>query len=343
MQILEENLKGNEGEIKLIPENLEDLWHLRFIIEKGDVVYSVTKRASHSDDKLRGDKELITVRIGVEVEKVEFHKFANRLRISGKIVAGIEEAGFHTLNIVVGRELSIRKIWKEEQLKRLKRAVENSKRPEIAILTVEEGEAVAGALREWGVEEIFEKKCSYAKDYGGARKEFFEDLFETLKSIKFRYLVIAGPGFIKNDFYDFLRQKDAEMAKRALLVDTYSIGRRGFIEVLKRRVIDKIVGEIRLAEEAELVERLLEGIAKNEKVSYGLEDVKRAKEYGAIEILLISDDFLLEEREKWDIDSFMEEVERAGGKVLILSSEFEPGEIVSKLGGICAILRFRVE
>jgi len=343
VQILEENLKGNEGEIKLIPENLEDLWHLRFIIERGDVVYSVTKRASHSDDKLRGDKELITVRIGVEVEKVEFHKFANRLRISGKIVAGIEEAGFHTLNIVVGRELSIRKSWKEEQLKRLKKAVESSKRPEVLILTVEEGEAVAGALREWGVEEIFEKRHSYAKDYGGARKEFFEELFETLKSIKFRYLVIAGPGFIKNDFYDFLRQKDAEIAKRSLLVDTSSIGRRGFIEVLKRRVIDKIVGEIRLAEEAELVERLLEGIAKNEKVSYGLEDVKRAKEYGAIEILLISDDFLLEEREKWDIDGFMEEVERTGGKVLILSSEFEPGEIVSKLGGICAILRFKVE
>ncbi|MEM5824289.1 MAG: hypothetical protein QXE98_06070 [Archaeoglobaceae archaeon] len=32
-----------------------------------------------------------------------------------------------------------------------------------------------------------------------------------------------------------------------------------------------------------------------------------------------------------------------GGKVAILSSEFEPGEIVSKLGGICALLRFEIE
>lgn len=343
MQIIEENLRDHEGEIKLIPETLEDLWHLKFIIEKGDVVFSLTKRASHSDDKLRGDKEMITVRIGVEVEKVEFHKYANRLRVSGKIISGVEESGFHTLNIVVGRELSILKKWKVEQLKRLRKAVESSNRPEVVILTIEEGEAIAGALREWGIEEIFEKKHSYAKNYGGTRNEFFSDLFETLKNINFRYLVIAGPGFIKKDFYEFLRQKDAEMAKRAMIVDTSSIGRRGFIEVLKRRAIDKIIGEIRLAEEAEVVERLLEGIAKNEKVSYGLEDVKRAKEYGAIEILLVSDDFLLREREKWDIDSFMEEVEGAGGRVLILSSEFEPGEIVSKLGGICAILRFKVE
>jgi protein pelota len=342
VQIVEENLRDHEGEIKLIPENLEDLWHLRFIIEKGDVVFSLTKRASHSDDKLRGDKELITVRIGVEVEKVEFHRFANRLRITGRIVGGVEEAGFHTLNIVVGRELSIRKRWKDEQLKRLRKAVESSKRPEVVILTIEEGEAIAGALREWGIEEIFEKRQSYGKDYGGTRSEFFEELFEALKNTSFRYLVIAGPGFTKKDFYEFLRQKNLDLTRRTVIVDTSSIGRRGFIEVLKRRAIDRIIGEIRLAEEAEVVERLLEGIAKNEKVAYGLEEVRRAKEYGAIEVLLVSDDFLLTEREKWDIDSFMEDVQKTGGRVLILSSEFEPGEIVSRLGGICAILRFEV-
>ena len=69
MQIVEENLRGNEGEIKLIPENLDDLWHLKFIIEKGDVVFALTKRASQSSDKLRSDKEMVTVRVGSEVEK----------------------------------------------------------------------------------------------------------------------------------------------------------------------------------------------------------------------------------------------------------------------------------
>lgn len=343
MQILEEKLRDHEGEIRIVPETLEDLWHLRFIIEKGDIVFSITKRASHSDDKLRGDKELITVRLGVEVEKVEFHKFANRLRIVGRIVSGLEEAGFHTLNILVGRELTISKKWKEEQLKRLRKAVESSKRPEVLVLTIEEGEAIAGVLRDWGIEELFEKRRSYSKDYGGKRVEFFEELFETLKNISFRFLVIAGPGFTKKDFYDYLRQRDPELANKAVMVDTSTIGRRGFIEVLKRKTIDRLVGEIRLAEEAEFVDKLLEGIAKNEKVAYGLEEVKKAKDYGAIEILLVSDDFLLRERERWAIDEFMEEVEKSGGKVLILSSEFEPGEIVSKLGGIGAILRFEIK
>ncbi len=342
MQIVEENLRGNEGEIKLIPENLDDLWHLKFIIEKGDVVFALTKRASQSNDKLRSDKEMVTVRLGIEVEKVEFHKFANRLRISGKIVAGIDESGYHTLNVTVGKEISIIKKWKDEQLERLRRAVEDSSRPEIVMLTIEEGYAVAGALRQWGVEEIFEERMGYGKGMGDSRREFFGEVAAKLESVDFKYLVIAGPGFAKNDFHDFLKEKYPEMAKKAVVVDTSSVGARGFIEILKRRVVDKIIGEIRLAEEAEYIDKLLEGIAKGEKVAYGVEEVKKAHSYRAIEVLLIADEFLLGERERWDVDSLMKEVEDSGGKVVIMSTEFEPGKRLMSLGGIAALLRFPI-
>ncbi len=340
MQIVEENLRGNEGELKLVPETLDDLWHLKHIIEKGDIVFALTKRASQSNDKLRSDKEMVVVRLGIEVEKVEFHKFANRLRITGRIVAGIEESGYHTINVTVGKEVSIIKKWKEEQLKRIQYAVEASKRPEVVILTIEEGEAVAGVLRQWGIEEVFEVRKGYSKDVGDGRKEFFAEVAAKLESMEFKYLVIAGPGFAKKDFYEFLRERNPEMV--AILVDTSSIGMRGFVEVLKRRVIDKIAGEIRLAEEAEYIDRLLEGIVKGKRVAYGLEEVKKAYSYGAIDVLLIADEYLLQQREKWDIDQFMRDVELAGGKIVILSTEFEPGKRLLSLGGIAALLRFDI-
>ncbi|MET1124372.1 MAG: mRNA surveillance protein pelota [Archaeoglobaceae archaeon] len=341
MQIVEENLRGREGEIKLIPETLDDLWHLRFVIERGDVVYALTKRASRGD-KLRSDKELVTVRIGVEVEKVEFHRFANRLRITGRIVAGVDESGYHTLNITVGRELSIvKREWKDEQLERIRYAVEQSKKPEVLILTIEEGEAVAGVLRQWGIEEVFEVKQSYSKEFD-SRREFFGEVASKLSNLEFRYLVIAGPGFAKNDFYEFLKERYPEIASKAVVADTSSIGIRGFTEVLRRRVIDRLVGEVRLAEEAELIERLLEGIAKGRGVAYGLEEVKRAYEYGAVEVLLVADEFLIEQREKWDVDSLLKGVEDAGGRVVIMSTEFEPGKRLQSLGGIAALLRFEV-
>ncbi|AKG92288.1 mRNA surveillance protein pelota [Geoglobus ahangari] len=343
MRVVEERLKGSEGEIKLIPESVEDLWHLKYIIEPGDVVFSLTKRASESSDKLRSDKQMVTVRLGIQVERVEFHKFANRLRITGRIVAGVEDSGYHTLNITEGKELSIiKERWSDEQLERIKTAVESSNRPEVLILTIEEGEASLGILRQWGVDEVAVVKGSYGKDRGNSRREFFGEVYSVLKGYDFGYLVIAGPGFTKNDFYEFLKEKDPEMADKAILTDTSSIGVRGFLEVLKRGVVDRIVGELRIKKDAEYMDMLLEEIAKDGKAVYGIDEVKRAYEYGALEVLLVADEFLRQEREKWDIDSFLRDVENMGAKVVIMSSEFEPGKRLMALGGIAGLLRFSI-
>ncbi|MBE8539762.1 mRNA surveillance protein pelota [Geoglobus acetivorans] len=343
MKIVEESLKGDQGEIKLIPESVEDLWHLKYIIEPGDVVFSLTKRASESSDKLRSDKQMVTVRLGIRVEKVEFHKFANRLRISGVIVAGIDESGHHTLNIIPGKELSIiKERWKDEQIERIKAAVESSNRPDIAILTIEEGDAVLGVLRQWGVEEVAGISKSYGKDRGDSRKEFFGDVYAMLKNVDFNYLIVAGPGFAKEDFYRFLKDKDPGMAEKAILSDASAIGMRGFVEVVRRGVVERIAGELRIARDAEYLEKLLEEISKDGKAVYGIEEVRKAYEYGALEILLVADEFLREEREKWDIDSFLRDVENMNGKVVIMSSEFEPGKQLMALGGIAGLLRFKI-
>ncbi len=341
MIVVEEMLKGRKGEIKLIPENLDDLWHLKFIIEPGDIVFALTKRVRESSDKLRSDKEKVTVRLGIEVEKVEFHKFANRLRITGKIVAGIEDSGYHTINIPVGKELSIiKEEWKEEQLKRIREAEEASKKPEIVIVTIEEGEAVIGVVRQWGVEEISNVRMSYGKE-SSQRMEFFAEILRQLESIDFKYLVIAGPGFAKEDFAQFVKDKKPDW--NVVTCDASAIGTRGFLEVLKRGILNRIVGEIRLAEEAEYIDVLLERIAKDDRVAYGLEEVRKAYDYGAIEVLMIADEFLREQREKWNIDEFMRNVEAMKGKVVIMSTEFEPGQRLMSLGGIAALLRFSID
>lgn len=345
MKLIEEKLKESrgrvEGELKLVPESLDDLWHLKYVIEPGDVVYSLSKRVCESSDKLRSDKEMVTVRIGVEVERVEFHKFANRLRISGKIVGGIEDSGYHTLNIGVGKELSIIKEWKKEQLDRIRNAVKASSQPEIVIVTIEEGDAIIGVLRQWGVEEVTSIRKSYGKE-SSSRTEFFSEVLSALRNMEFMYLVVAGPGFTKEDFLKFLKERDPEIAKKCILANCSTIGVRGFVEVLRRGVISRIAKDVRIIEEAEYMERLLEGVAKEEKVAYGLEEVKKAYEYGAIDVLLVADEFLREERERWDVDSLLERVEEMGGKVVIMSTEFEPGKRLMALGGIAALLRFDV-
>src|SRR5512139_592253 len=85
-------------------------------------------------------------------------------------------------------------------------------------------------------------------------------------------------------------------------------------------------------------------IATDGKAAYGKNEVKRAEEWGAIDTLLIADDTLRQEREKdTGIDALLQKVSNAQGHVVVFSTEFEPGKRLEKLGGIAALLRFKLD
>lgn len=350
MKVNREELHGDYGEISLTPESLDDLWHLKYIIEPGDKVFSMTYRALDSvSDKIRPDKvEKKLVRLGVHVESVEFHKFSNRLRIKGTILSDIDTGAYHTLNIEPYTELSVIKHWKPDQIERIREAIEAARRPEVEIVTIEEGEAAIGYLRQYGIEEISRvRQASSGKREGtDARSEFFGEVARQLKyADKVQTFVVAGPGFIKDDFVKFLKNNYPEIAGKVVVEDTSSIGSSGFQEVLRRGAIQRVAEETRITREAQLIEALLAGIAKGGKVAYGYDEVKKAVDYGAVETLLIADEALRGYREKGHVhvEKLMREVEHSRGKVIVFSTEFEPGQRLEKLGGIAALLRFPVQ
>jgi len=118
--------------------------------------------------------------------------------------------------------------------------------------------------------------------------------------------------------------------------------------VLKRGAVDEVQKETRIAKEATLIDDLTAEIAQGAKATYGPEDVAEAADFGAIETLLVVDDRLRTERQgdgDWpiDVNEVIESVERQGGDVVVFSSEFDPGQQLSNLGGIAAILRYRLQ
>ncbi|MBC7115200.1 MAG: mRNA surveillance protein pelota [Archaeoglobi archaeon] len=342
MRVIKRNLKGREGEITLLPESLDDLWHLKFLVERGDLVYAQTLRKVESaTDKIRPESvEKKPVRLGIRVEKVEFQKFSNRLRIHGVIEDGIDSGAHHTLNIEPGRDLSIIKSWKDHQLRRIEEAVRASKRPRVIILTVEEGYATIGILRDYGVDEFAEIVGSSGKGAGGTRREFFLQIIKQLEVVgkEAESIIIAGPGFVKEELLRTVEEVAPELKEKSFLVDTSSTGVSGYQEVLRRKSIEKIVSDMRLVKESELFEELMREIAKGGNVAYGLEEVKEAVELGAVETLLITDEMAMtEEGEK-----LIRGTEQKGGRYLVFSTEFEPGKRLQHLGGAAAFLRFRI-
>jgi len=347
---------GEEGRerLTLVPENVDDLWHLAHVLEPGDLVEGdTTRRIQRNDDQMRdtgGQREHLFVTL--QVDDVEFARFANRLRVSGVIVGCSREDqlnAHHTINVEEHDEITVEKHFKPDQTERLAEATEAAENPDVAIATVEEGAAYIHTVQQYGTEEY----ASFTKptgkgEYSRPRNELFAELGEALAHLDSDAVILAGPGFTKQDARDYIEEEYRDLGDRLTTVDTSAAGDRGVHEVLKRGAVDEVQKETRISKEANLIDDLTENIAQGAKATYGPEDVAEAAEFGAIETLLVVDDRLRTERQgegDWQIDvnDVIESVEQQGGDVVVFSSEFAPGEQLSNLGGIAAILRYRLQ
>jgi protein pelota len=349
----ERTTEGRER-VTLVPESLDDLWHLTYVIEPGDrVAGDTTRRIQRDDDDLRdtgGEREHMWVEL--DVSDVEFAKFANRLRVGGVIVDCSREDQLdfhHTLNVEPRTEIEVEKVWKPDQNDRLEEAVEATENPDVAIATVEEGEAHVHTVAQYGTEERATITGPTGKgEYARPREELFEELAGVLGRLDVDAILLAGPGFTKADALSYIEDEDPDLAASVTTVDTAGVGDRGVHEVLKRGAVEEVQTQTRIAAEADLIDELTERIATGEKVAYGPEQVAEAAEYGAIEQLLVLDERLRVERGPdgdWsvDVDDVVETTEQKGGEVTVFSGEFDPGQQLKNLGGIAALLRYRID
>jgi protein pelota len=355
MRIADRHAVGEGREkIEVVPESLDDLWHLTYIVEPGDEVGGdTTRRIQRNDDQMRdtgGEREHMYVTI--EVETTEFAKFANRLRVGGSIVdcSREDQLGLHhTLNVEERTEIEITKRWKTDQLERLQEAVEAAENPDVAIATVEEGEAYVHTVAQYGVEERAAITATTGKgEYAQPREGLFAELTAVLKRMDVDAVILAGPGFTKQDALEHIEEEAPEVAKLITTVDTSGVGDRGVHEVLKRGAVDEVQDETRIAEEASYIDQLMERIGEGHEAAYGIESVMEAAEFGAIDELLILDERLRAERAgegDWTVDAndLVETVEQKGGSVTVFSNEFDPGQQLKNLGGVAALLRYRID
>ncbi|MGQ4555666.1 mRNA surveillance protein pelota [Halobellus sp. GM3] len=347
---------GEEGRerMTLVPENVDDLWHLSHVLESGDLVSGdTTRRIQRNEENLRdtgGQREHLFVTIAVD--DVEFARFANRLRVGGEIVGCSREdqlGHHHTLNVEEHDEVTIEKHFKPDQIERIEEAEQAAENADVAIATVEEGEAHIHTVAQYGTEEKFSFTAPTGKgEYARPRSELFAELGKALARMDVDAIILAGPGFTKQDARDYIAENHAEVADLLTVVDTAGVGDRGVHEVLKRGAVDEVQTQTRISKEAELLDDLMEGIATGEKVAYGIDEVAEAADFGAVEELLVVDDRLRQERQgegDWDVDvnEVIQSVERQGGDVTVFSGEFDPGQQLRNLGGIAALLRYRLQ
>jgi len=333
-------LKDRYGEIRLFPESIDDLWHLRHLITPGDLVFATTFRSvDTASDKIRPEKaEKRAVRLGLRIDRVEFSEHGIRLRLTGVIEHGVDTGAYHTINVETGFEISVIKQWRPIDLERIDRAVKASVYGVIHILTIEEGEAELFRLRQYGPESVITITSGSGKGSDtDTRAGFFGQVLTVIADIT-GPLIIAGPGFIKDDFIRFAKIRSSMSADRAIVVETRRIGRGAVQEVIGKGALDKLIDDLQLSREVKMMEDVLLRISQDSAVAYGRQEVREAIEFGAAEQVLIADTLLRDE----EVMHLIEKAEAMRAAIVVLSSGFEPGERLVALGGIAALLRYRI-
>jgi protein pelota len=331
----------------VVPSSLDDLWHLEQIICSGDLVSGESERKIKPSREGEKTKK-IPVFVKVRVEKTVFHKESGALRVLGVVEYGkpeglVEIKTHHTIEAMVGKKIRVEKQeLKEYEIERLNKARKASQREKILVVVLDDESADVFGISDFGIEpraRILSNKTG--KRFAGENKdnEYFKEVVDSVKRTNCKKVLFAGPGFTKDELKKYFENQREKMD--AVFVSLNSAGGAGVSELLKSGKIDSVVKDLEISREAMLVESVLRELGKNTGlVEYGFAEVKNAVEAGAADFLLVSDEFLAEQRENAEL--LMKSAEKKGARVHIISTNHDLGKQLIGLGGMVCKLRYKL-
>jgi len=348
MKILEYDEKT--GLLKLQAESSDDLWILHLAITPGDIVYARTTREIKQPEG--GGSRRIPLTLGIRVKATEFQPFTRRLRIRGIIMEGPDKYGLkglhHTISIEPGSILVIVKEegWPKPLLKKIRGS--GVKGILTLIVALDYDEYSIALASNQGVRIVSSGRMRLpGKDDAGRSIMLEQRLAEIdrmvvgeLERHRVSAIIVAGPGSLKDELAARLRGKGVRV-----MVDSVSMGgEAGVHEVIRRGRVREILEHISIVEAERLLEEFMRLLAKDpERVAYGLDQVYEAAAAGAVEHLLVLDEYVgsmdLELRRR--VEETMTLVDKARGKVHIVPRNSGAGLRLRHLGGLAAILRYR--
>ena len=362
MQILHSDRK--KGEVKVLIQELEDLWTLYNIIKPNDYVRARTFRRVVLRDGDAGDRRPMVLQI--QVEKCEFHEYSNRLRVLGQIREGPDDfvsiGQYHTLNVEVGTKILIQKDkWYKHEIKRLEKSTGASANKIVLICAIESGLSTIGLISNYSLSIVStirhnipgKRYQNQTKNKSREEKQFFESiskvLTENIKNQEISMTILCGPGFLKDHFSQYLKDYIAsEKIKIDIRLASASSATPSAInEIIRKGTIAEFISNHRLTNETKLLNDLVERLGKDQGLfSYGFEETLSAAKLGAIQDLLITDLVMRSRINKDDrkkLEDLFYLVENGRGKIHIISTLHPAGEQLQNYSGVAALLRYKIQ
>jgi protein pelota len=368
MKILKRQISAKDasGMVLLRPDTPEDLWHAFNLLTTGDLVRCTTvrkvvKESSTGSTSSNKKRMMLTI----DIQKVDFDPDVLQLRVSGTVQSEndlVRLGAHHTLTLELNQNFSIEKqCWDQIYLDRLDEAIHPERQAEIAAVVMQTGLAhvclVTGALTitKARIDMNIPKKRPGSSQHSKAITRFYENVYQAvLRHIDFakvKAVLIGSPGFVKNDFYQYMlaesvRRDDRpfiENKQKFVLCKASSGHKHALEEVFSDPAIMAQMTETKVAREVEILNKFMRMMENNpDKAYYGYDHVAKAHEQLAIDSLLVTDELFrnTEVKTRKKYVQLVESVRENGGTVFIFSSMHVSGQQLQQVSGVAAILRY---
>ncbi len=343
MKILKIDQKNKS--LFVVPESIDDLWHLEKIISKNDLVSGKSDRKIKP--KTEGEKaERIIIFVEIQVEEVSFHEHSGVLKINGIIVSGnpkelIELKSHQSLDVEPGIKILIKKpVIQKWQVDRLKKAEKESATSGLLIILMDDEQADLAFVNNFSMKKkarVFSGK--QGKQFSEQKENYFDEIFNKIVSLNPSKILVAGPGFTRENFQKYVELKKIKGFPKMLSVSTNSVGETGINELLKGGKLDSLEKELQLSKEGQLIEEFMQSVSKD-YAEYGLVTVTDALNLGAVSKLILSETFLMQNREK--AEELLNLAEKVRAETHIISSKNPAEQQITGFGGVVAILRYKI-
>jgi protein pelota len=344
-------LNPKHGQCSVTIESADDLWTLRRLISKGDVIVTRSSRVLKKEDEFsRPDKgERVRVTIALAVEGVHLDSSIERLRVRGTILEASDDSvtkvGSHSATLSPGHTVTIRKHrWTSFDTHLVRPPGESSRR--FLLVAADRREAGVGTLRgsHLAVATTLESGLGGKMSEEPSARPYISKVADLVAQV-FREgdeVVVAGPGNFKNSIANSIRER-LKSTPVNVLEGLDLTGGDGVRALVKDPAFQSLAKGSMLIEIQRLVAEAVRRISTGDgKVAYALPRVKEAALAGAVEACAVSDNVFSSGVDEEGLVSVLNTIESKGGSVYLADSSLEFGKQVSSFGGILALLRYAI-
>jgi len=339
----------------VIPEDADDLFTLRRIVEKDDSVIADTSRVIKQVKEYgRPDKgERVKVRVSIRVDQSELDAAVDRLRISGVITETdnemVTKGTHHSLSVQPGDSVTIDKgrRWQDVEFKMLKRSGNTGSFILVAIDTQEAAVAKVSGTHVKVIPNIYSGQSGkrYQTKNNPNMEVYFADIAKTVLSIigENDKVLVFGPGETRRRFFNALVAREETPKERVQVVDGVDVaGEDGIFVFLRSPAMKEAMSASKLASVSSLLDKVMLMVNRGEaKFAMGMQEVSQAGAIKAIEAVVFSDS-IFKTADEDQVVKLLNSIESHGAKTYAVDSSTDIGLRVSSLGGIVALLRYAV-